>query len=288
MSESAAIPLGEEIEPEAAPVLVLPPPPVPDSPLADAGPLRLAWRALLIDERAYAEIIQRARPLREGALALLWILGIVLVARLIGLGLNWLTSPQLGRVEALLRNFITGLPWYTEQVRLSPTFAGQFSQQYFLTWEGLRALLGIQTPAGTALWAGVTLLDTLLFWLVYGTLAHWTARWLGGAGRWTQTLAALALAYAPLLLLTVETIPGAGLPLGLLFLLMLVGKYQALKCAHGLTPAYALAAALLPYLLAGLLLLAALLFGSAFGLEQLPFFDQAVEAIRTAFSLWRY
>ena len=123
MSEAAALPIGEEIEPEAAPVILLPPPP-----LAAAGPLRLAWRALLIDERAYAEIVRRARPLREGALALLWVLGIVLGTRLVGLGLNWLTSPQLERVQAILRDFITGLPWYSEQVRQSPAFAGEFGQ----------------------------------------------------------------------------------------------------------------------------------------------------------------
>lgn len=285
MSETAALPLGEEIEPE--PALAAPAPP-PASPLAAAGPLRLAWRALLIDERAYGEVLRRQRPLRVGALALLGILGIVLAARVVGLGLNWLTSPQLDRVQAILSDFITGLPWYSDQVRQAPAFAAEFRRQYFLTWEGLRSLLGIQTPASTALWAGVTLLDTLLTWLFYGTLAHWTARWLGGAGRWSQTLGTLALAYAPLLLLTIETVPGAALPFSLLFLLMLVGKYQALKSAHGLTPPYALAAVLLPYLLAGLLLLAALLFGSAFGLEQLPFFDQAVETIRTAFSLGRF
>lgn len=287
MSESAAaLPLVEETEGAVEPLT--PVLPAPASPLAGAGPLRLAWRALLLDERAYIEVVGRPKPLRQGLLILLWILGVVLLTRLIGLGLNWLTSPQLGALEALLRDFITDLPWYSEQVRQTPTFATQFAQEYFLAWEGLRALLGIQTPAGTALWSGVTLLDTLLAWLVYGTLAHWVARWLGGAGRWTQNQGALALAYAPLLLVVIEVIPGAALPLGLLFLLMLVGKYQAIKWVYGLTPGYALAAVLLPYLLVSLLLLAALIFGSAFGLEQLPFFDQAVETIRAAFILWGF
>lgn len=230
----------------------------------------------------------RARPWRKGALILLSVLGIVLLARLIGFGFNWLTTPRLERIEGLLQEFITGLPWYAEQVRLAPEFAAQFARNYFLTWEGLRALLGIQTPAGTALWAGVTVLDTLLAWLVYGTLAHWSARWLHGTGRWTQTTGALALAYAPLLLLTVELVPGAALPLSLLFLLMLVGKYQAIKAAHGLTPGYALAAVLLPYLLASLLLLAAAIFSAALGLEQIPYFDQVIETIRATFSLWRF
>jgi hypothetical protein len=217
---------------------------------------------------------------------LLWILGIVLLARLIGFGLNWLTTPRLERIEALLQEFIVGLPWYAEQVRQAPGFAAQFAQNYYLTWEGLRALLGIQTPASVGAWVGVTVLDTLLAWLVYGTLAHWSARWLGGAGRWSQTMGAIALAYAPLLLTVIEMIPGAALPLSLLFLAMLVGKYQALKCVHRLATGYTLAAVLLPYLLGLLLLMALALFGGAYGLEQIPYINQAIEALRAAFGLW--
>jgi len=180
-------------------------------------------------------------------------------------------------VQAILRDFITGLPWYSEQVRQSPAFAGEFGQQYFLIWEGLRALLGIQTPASTALWAGVTLLDTLLFWLFYGTLAHWTARWLGGAGRWTQTLGALALAYAPLLLLTIEMIPGARLPLGLLFLLMLAAKYLALKVTHGLGTPQTLFVLAAPYLVVAIVVALVALYGGAYGLEQIPYFSDALK-----------
>lgn len=261
-------------------------PGAPAPPLADAGPLHLAWRALLLDEAAYLEIMQRPRPWRLGLLALLWILGIVLLSRLLGFGLNWLTSPRLEHIEARLQEFITSLPWYGEQVQQIPDFATQFAQNYWLTWEGLRGLLGIYTPANTALWSGATVLDTLLAWLLFGFLAHAAARWLGGAGRFSQTLGALALAYAPLLLVTIELVPGAGLPLGLLFLLMLAGKYQALKCVHGLAPGYALAATLLPYLIGSLLLLAAILVGAALGLEQIPYYDEIMIALRTGLSLW--
>jgi hypothetical protein len=89
----------------------------------------------------------------------------------------------------------------------------------------------------------------------------------------------MALTYAPLLLLVVEAIPGAVVPLTLLFLLMLAGKYLAIKSAHHLTPGYALASVLLPYLVAALLLLALVLFGGAFGLEQIPYADTAVQLL---------
>jgi hypothetical protein len=171
-------------------------------------------------------------------------------------------------------------------VRQAPDFAVQFAQSYFLAWEGLYALMGIQTPASTGLWAGVTVLDTLLAWLLYGTLAHLVARWLGGIGRWAQTLGVLALAYAPLLLLIVETVPGAAVPLNLLFLLMLVGKYQALKNAHALATGYALAALFLPYLAGLVLLLAAAIFGAALGLEQVPYINEVIQTLRAGFRLW--
>ena len=265
---------------EEAPVASAAPPPTQGS------PLRLAWRALLLDEHAYTVVAVHDKPLRQGFWALLWVLGIVLVARLVGLGTNWLTSPQLGHIQALIQEFIVGLPWYAEQVRQTPGFAAQFAQNYFLGWEGLDALLGIQTPTSTAVWVGVTLVDTLLAWLGYSLVAHAAARWLGGGGRWTQTMGAVALSYAPLLLVTIEVVPGATLPLGLLFLLMLVSKYQALKAVHGMTPGYTLAATLLPYLIALLLLLAVTLFGAAYGLEQVPYVNQAIETMRAAFSLW--
>ena len=258
----------------------------PPQPLADAAPLRLAWRALLLDEHAYDAVVGATRPLQRGFVALLWVLGIVLLGRLVGLGLNWLTSPQLGGIETQLREFITSLPWYADQVRQAPGFAAEFAQNYFLGWEGLRAVLGIQTPTSTGVWAGVTLLDTLLAWLFFGLLALWSARWMGGQGRWQQTLGAVALAYAPLLLTLIEVIPGAALPLSLLFLAMLVGKYQAIKVVHGLTSGYVLAVVLIPYLLSLLLLLGVSLFGGAYGLEQVPYINQAIETLRGAFALW--
>ncbi len=249
-------------------------------------PARLAWRALLLDERAYATVAGQARPLGLGFQTLIFILAAVLAARLAGFATGYLTAPRLGSLQTILRDFITGLPWYTTQIRQSPLFATRFDQAYLLVWEELRVLLGIPSPVGTGLNIATILLATLLVWLAYGVLAHSLARWLGGRGRWQATFGALALAYAPLLLLLVEIVPGAGVPLNLLFLLMLVGKYQALKSVHQLSPGYTLAALLLPYLLALLLLLALALFGGAFGLEQIPYFDAFLDTVRTA-ALWR-
>lgn len=268
-------------------VAYLPPPPAAEPLLEGAAPRRLAWRALLLDQRAYATVVKQPSPLKTGFLTLLLILGVVVVARLIGWGLGYLTSPRLDSMQTLLQNFITGLPWYQAQAQQSPQFVPQFTQSYWLSWEGVRLALGIPTPLNQGIAIGALVLDTLGAWLVFGTLAHWLARWFGGAGSWKQTLGAAALAYAPLLLLVVEAVPGAYVPLTLLFLAMLVGKYQAVKSAHGLAPGYTLAGILLPYLIGLVVLLALALFGGAFGVDQIPYIDTGIRTFSTFSGLLR-
>jgi hypothetical protein len=237
----------------------------------------LAWRALLVDQRAYTTVVHSLSPFKKGFFALLAILAIVLVARLVGALLGYLTSPRLDSLQALIENFITGLPWYADQAQQTRAFVTQFAQSYGLSWEGVRAALGVPTPTNVSVNTGSIVLSTLLNWLAYGTLAHWAARWFGGTGTWKQTLGAMALSYAPLLLLVVETIPGAVVPVSLLFLAMLVSKYLALKSAQGLTPGYTLASVLMPYAVVLVILLALTLFGAAFGLEQVPFMNQGMQ-----------
>jgi len=230
----------------------------------------LAVHALLLDDQAYAAVRDAVRPLRRGFVAMLVVWGVVLVARLVGMGLGYLTSPQLGRIEQIVRDFVVTLPWYTEQVRAAPTFAAQFGQGYVVGWEVLRMLLGLPTWSGTIGSITGMVLATLLAWFVYGVLAHWLARWFGGQARFGQTLGVLSLAYAPLLLLVIELVPGARVPTLLLFLALFVAKYQALKQAHGLTPGYTLAAVIGPFVIVFIILLGVILFGTAYGVEQAP------------------
>jgi hypothetical protein len=274
-------------EPLASAALAAPPVEDPVPQLDRAAPWWLAWRALLVDQRAYNTVVNHLSPLKQGFLALLTILGIVVAAKLVGWGLDYLTSPRLESLQTMVQNFITGLPWYQAQAQQSPQFAAEFAQSYGLSWEGVRYALGIPTPANQGLGIGALVLNTLLAWLGYGTLAHWFARWFGGEGAWRQTMGAMALSYAPLLLLVVEAVPGALVPVSLLFLAMLIGKYLAVKSAHRLTPGYTLASVLLPYLVAVVLLLALALFGGAFGLEQIPYFDSGMQTFNLFSGLWR-
>lgn len=240
------------------------------------GLLRLLGQALLLDGAGYAAVRGDRTPLRRGFAALLVVLGLVGLARLIGLGLGLLAAPQLGSLQQILGDFITGLPWYAQQVQADPQFASQFQLSYAAGWDAVRLLLGVPVPLVVAALYLLFAVVTLLNWLLYGLLVHFFARWLGGQARLGQTLGVTALAYAPLLLFSVELVPGAVLPVGLIFAYLLVTKFMAVAAAHGLHGGRALAAVLAPYLLSFVILTAVALFGGAYGLDQIPSLDQTL------------
>ena len=241
------------------------------------GLLRMLGQVLLLDGAGYAAVREDRTPLRRGFAALLLVLGLVGLARLIGLGLGLLAAPQLGSLQQILGDFITGLPWYAQQVQADPQFASQFQLGYAAGWDAVRLFLGVPVPLAVASLYLLFAVVTLLNWLIYGLLVHLFARWLGGQARLGQTLGVTALAYAPLLLFSVELVPGAVLPVSLLFAYLLVTKFMAVAAAHGLHGGRALAAVLAPYLLAFVILAAAALFGGAYSLDQVPALDQTLQ-----------
>lgn len=241
------------------------------------GMLRLLWRALLLGSSPYAIVRDSARPGRRGFGLLLAIIGMVALAQVIGYGLGWLTAPRLGSLQSLSYDTIIGLAWYAEQVQLDPAFATQFAQGHAAAWEALRILLGYPTITATSVSVTTLIVATLLNWFVFSLLAHAFARWYGGRARLGQTLGVLGLAYAPLLLRVIEVVPGAVAPVGLIFALLLVTKFLALQSAHGLGSVQTLAVTLAPYVVVVLVAALILLFGGAYGLEQVPYVNEALQ-----------
>lgn len=248
-------------------------------PRDDAAPgmLTLLGRALLFSNAPFVVVRDGARPGRRGLRIILVILGLVVLAQLLGYWFGSLTAPRLDSLQALLRNAIVGLPWYAQQTQADPTFAGQFQQGYLATWEAIRILLRYPTVTATGGTVAVVTLATIVNWLVFAVLAHWVARWYGSSARFGQTLGVLALAYAPLLLRVIEIVPGAVAPTTLIFLLMLASKYLALKTVHGLGSAETLFVLLAPYGIVAVLAVLLLLNGGAYGLQQIPAVDQALQ-----------
>ncbi|MCB0085214.1 MAG: YIP1 family protein, partial [Caldilineaceae bacterium] len=108
--------------------------------------------------------------------------------------------------------------------------------------QGIRFAAGYPTWSTTVAVVALAIVGTYINWLVYGTLAHWTARWFGGQATLGRFLGPLALAYSPLLLAMILMIPGATIGMPLLFLALLTSKYVAVKTTYGLTPGRSLAA----------------------------------------------
>ena len=241
------------------------------------GVLRLLGRTLLLGNEPYAAVRDGAKPGCRGFIIILVIIGLVVLAQLIGYWLGSLTAPRLDSLQSLLYTAAVDLPWYAEQVQLDPTFATQFQQGYLVAWEALRIVLGYPTMTATGATIAAVALLTLLNWFVFAVLAHWLARWYGSQARFGQTLGVLALAYAPLLLRVVEVVPGAVAPTALIFLLMLATKFLALKAVHGLGSVATLFVLLAPYLIVLVVLAVALLNGGAYGLAQNPTINQALQ-----------
>jgi hypothetical protein len=248
-------------------------------PVAGASAPGLAFRATLLDERAYRVVAADADPFRRGGMALLFAVGMAALARLIGVALGVLTLPRIGVVQEQIFNAILKTPYYTQLAAASPDFASQFRMAYAGLWEVISLLGGYPSYAGLAS-ALTSLLLLLGSWLVYATAVHWIARWFGAVVPYRRVLGVMALAYTPVLLTVVRAIPGAALPFMLVFILILIAKFLAIKTLFGCGAGQNLAILALPYVAGLILLLALLLFAAAFGLNQVPLVDDILRTLR--------
>lgn len=247
----------------------------------ESKPWILIREALLLNDRAYEVVETDAKPFRRGVVILLWIMGIVVVAQLIGLALGLLTTPRLDILSNQVLERIMAFSWYQEQVALNPEFASTFALAYGRAWQGLRLLFGLPSTTGTVGGIVSLLLSTLGGWLIYGFLAYWVARWLSERRLDTRDfIGVMALSYAPLTLTALELVPGLTIPFTLIFLLMLITKYQAIKRTFAMGPGYTLAATIGPYIVMIILVLGLVLIALGLGLDQIPFADPILRFLR--------
>jgi hypothetical protein len=220
---------------------------------------------LFLRTRAYEDMRQAPSPFGQGLLIVVAIGLIIALAALVGTLLEWAASPDMPAVQETVYTGLTQMPWYREQLGLTPDFAAEFKRWYDLGWSFARSFLA-PNPGSAAANIILTPLGLVVSWLIYGLLAHFFARLLRGEAHLGQTLGCTALALAPHILKAAEVVPFLAVG-GVVGTWTLLGRYLALKQAHRLTWGRALGATLLPLLVLGLLgvLLAALgvaLFGT--------------------------
>lgn len=250
-------------------------------PLSAEKPLELAWRSTWLDQRAYHAVEIDPDPLKRGLFTLLVALGIAAAARLIGIGLGILTSPQIGVIQDQVYEAITGTAYFGNMVAESPEFLQQFEATYVALWDIIRLLGGYPSYAGLGS-SLITLLFILGSWFVYSLITYLVAYWFGADTDLKRALGVFALAYTPIMLTVVEVIPGGQVAWSLIFLLILVSKFLAARETYKLAPASSLAVILLPYLIGIILILNLLIFGAALGLNQIPYVDEILRTLRFA------
>ena len=254
-------------------------------PVKLTGALRLAGRAFLLDDSAYATVYNAKHPLVRGLTILLVILLTVGVALAIGLALDVVVTPRLDLVQEAIFEALTETTWYQETSTQSPDFATSFNRSYSVAWQIAYAVGQAPSWLGTLTGFLLTLIVSLLSWFVYGSLAYGIGRWLGGQGNYQQFMGTLALAYAPKLLLVAMVIPGMTFLGGIVALWLLLTKYQAVKHTYNLSWQRNLAAVVIPHLIIGLTLFGLLLLIVAIVLSQVPGLDAA---IRFLDSIWPF
>jgi hypothetical protein len=206
---------------------------------------------LFLRTHAYEDMRQARNPFVQGLLIVVVIGLIVALAALVGTLLEWASSPNMAAIQDAVYAGLTQMPWYRQQLGLTPGFAAEFKRWYDLGWTFARRFLA-PNPGSAAANIILTPLGLIVSWLIYGLLAHFFARLLRGEAQLGQTLGCTALAVAPHILKAAEVVPFLAVG-GVVGTWTLIGRYLALKQAHRLSWGRAFWATLLPMLVLGLL-----------------------------------
>lgn len=243
-------------------------------------PLPMIREGLLLNERAYDVMRNHPSPMRHGFTILGYITVLLLIALVFGLLLAYLTMPQFDILSQRIYDGITQFTWFSRLSTRNPDFATQFQAAYISIWQLIRIYTGYPSLAGAGLSVMVILLSLFGSWLGYGSFAHLFARWFGGQASLRQFLGPLALSYAPMALRGLAFIPGLEVAGIVIFLLMLVTKFIAVRRTYGLTPGYGLAVVIAPYIVGLLLGLVLIVLLIGVGLGQIPYLDPIIRLIQ--------
>lgn len=214
--------------------------------------VRMVWNALFLRTDAYEEMRRDNNPFVEGVF-ILAVLGLLLgLAGTAGDALEWAATPDLDQLQAVLLRNLQLTPAWEQATQRYPTFEPLFRQIWNMAWETAANARPSPVSAFTAMVVQPVIL--VLGWLVYGLLAHFFARLLGGVGTLNQTLGTTALAAAPQLINLFAALPFvAAAGVGVWTLLC---RYMAIRTAHELSWSRAVWATVLPYLVVAAVVLA--------------------------------
>lgn len=223
-----------------------------DSTIADDGFVSTAVAAMTLREDVFRARSFDPRAFQRGLVFVLLVGLVAGLAGVVGAALTTWTSPSMTVLRDAITEGIMGMPW---QEQVPPEVLAEVQRQMQQNLDIVFGILEWVTPNLPSALAGVILqpLGMVIFWLLFGLLAHFAARMLSGTGSLAQTYGGTALSAAPQVLGVVQVLPyvqTAGLATW-----SLICAYLAIKQVHGLSPARAFWATLAPFLLFALLAL---------------------------------
>jgi len=224
-----------------------------------------AKRVLLFDHSVYSEIKVDTSAIEDGVLLILIVGLLVGTAQGLGLYLKFVTMPSMQDIARMVKEgpwFPASMPSNIKEYIEGQIEAGFEIAEMFVTPTPLRALGEVISQP----------ISMLLGWLLWGALAHFSARLLKGTGSFGATLSCLAYSIAPHVVRAADFLPGFSGPSGLLATIWGFACFTAgLKYAQGLSTGRAVLASILPalILLSITVLLASALISIFFGIAAL-------------------
>ena len=214
-----------------------------------------AWRALFFEQDVYEDMRDDDNPFVEGLFIVVIISVAVALVGLVGTALARTATPDLQAMKQTVLDGLRNMPWFGQMLQAGGQQALDiFNQFYDLGWQIFPRLAGYPDVGNAALNIVLFPVEMILLWLIWGVVAHFAARLLGGKGTLTQTLGATALAEAPQLLSLVTVIPFVVVG-GVIGTWQMLCRYTALKTVHGLSWQRAVVATLLPGILFGIVII---------------------------------
>jgi hypothetical protein len=212
----------------------------------------LVLRALFLDAEAYDRLRDDDNPFVEGLFLVVAIGALTALLALVGQVIAWATVPSLDEVERIALDAFRRTSWWV-QVSSPSESLRLFEYWWAWGWRIFPGLFGAPDPALAALNVLAWPVVNVIGWLIYGALAHFFARRLGGTGTLGQTLGATSLAAVPLLLRGLGVIPFVSVGFVALAAWQVVCRYLAVRSVHYLAWPKAFWATVLPLLFQWLL-----------------------------------
>ncbi len=192
----------------------------------------LLGKALVFEAEPFTTMVDDDNPWVEGLFM------VVLMGLLVGLAHIFrilLTTAIMPNPDALLTALIQLSDSLVSTLKLDASTGAQLS-----AWVQQFVPLGTRVLGVTWTWQdfGWLILSPFLLvvqWLIFGLVTHGLAKGLGGEGRLTQTLGAVALIAAPQIFVLFTFVPFASVSRILLLVWSTLIVYRAVEVAHGLS-----------------------------------------------------